>query len=121
PTTILAVRSDFLSQHPDTVKALLKGQLGAEDLIAKDPAKAQADVAAIIEKVSGKPVKVSDIAAPWKNIEFTNDPVTSAITEGAKHALAVGVLKKEPDLTGMVDLTMLNSLLSASGKPTATP
>ena len=121
PTTILAVRSDFLSQHPDTVKALLKGQLDAEDVIAKDPAKAQADVAAIIEKVSGKPVKVSDIAAPWKNLEFTNDPVSSAITEGAKHALAVGVLKKEPDLTGMVDLTMLNSLLSASGKPTATP
>ena len=83
PITVLAVRSDFLSQHPDTVKALLKGQLDAEDVIATDPAKAQADVAAIIEKVSGKPVKASEIAASWKNLEFTNDPVSSAITEGA--------------------------------------
>ncbi|MGV1008179.1 MAG: ABC transporter substrate-binding protein [Dermatophilaceae bacterium] len=121
PITILAVRSDFLSQHPDTVKALLKGQLAAQSLIASDPAKAQADVGAVIEKVSGKPVKASEIAAAWKNLEFTNDPVPSAITEGANHAVAVGVLKKQPDLTGMVDLTTLNSLLAANGKPTVTP
>ena len=31
PTTVVIVRSEFLQQHPDTVKAVLKGQLAAID------------------------------------------------------------------------------------------
>jgi NitT/TauT family transport system substrate-binding protein len=121
PITILAVRKDFLAQHPDTVKALLQGHLAAEEVIAKDPAKAQAAVNAVITQASGKPLDPALIAGSWKNLEFTNDPVSSAITEAASHAQAVGVLKKEPNLDGMVDLTLLNQLLAANGKPTVSP
>jgi len=116
PTTVLAVRPDFLAAHPNTVKALIQGQLDAEALIASDPATAQADVGAVIKAVSGKALDPAVIAAAWKNLEFTNDPVPSAILEGARHARAVGILTKDPDLTGMVDLTLLNEVLKAAGK-----
>ena len=49
--TVLAVRTDFLKEHPDTVKALLAGDLDAADFIAKDPAKSQKDVGDVIAKV----------------------------------------------------------------------
>lgn len=116
PVTVLAVRPDFLKDHPETVKALLQAQVDAEDFIAKDPAKSQADVGTVIKTVSGKALDPAVLADAWKNLEFTNDPVSSALTAGAQHAFEVGILKSEPKLDGMVDLALLNEVLKAAGK-----
>jgi len=115
-TTVLAVRTDFLKEHPDTVKALLAGDLDAADFITANPDKSQRDVADLIAKISGKPMKESVIQAAWKQLEFTVDPVSASILGGAQHAFEVGVLKKEPRLKGLVDLTLLNALLKERGK-----
>jgi NitT/TauT family transport system substrate-binding protein len=114
--TLLAVRTDFLKAHPATVKALLSGDLDATDFIAKEPAKAQQDVADVIAKISGKPLKAAVIAAAWKQLEFTVDPVSSSLLLGAQHAHEVGVLTKEPKLDRLVDLRLLNQLLKERGK-----
>ena len=113
--TVLAVRTDFLKAHPQTVTALLAGDLDASDFIAKDPGKAQKDVADLIAKISGKPLKASVAAAAWKQLEFTVDPVSSSLLTGAQHAYQVGVLKTEPKLDGLVNLTLLNQLLKQRG------
>jgi NitT/TauT family transport system substrate-binding protein len=118
--TVLAVRTDFLKEHPASVKALLAGDLDATDFIAKHPAKAQQDVGDVIAKVSGKPLKADVIAAAWKQLDFTVDPVPSSILEGARHAYAVGILKQEPHLDKLVDVTLLNPLLHERGKPEVT-
>ena len=115
--TVLAVRTDFLRAHPQTVTALLAGSLDATDLIARDPVTAQKDVADVIAKVSGKPLKPSVISAAWKQLSFTPDPVSSSLLTGAQHAYRVGVLTKQPKLDGLVDLTLLNRLLKERGKP----
>ena len=119
--TVLAVRTDFLTAHPQTVSALIAGGLDATDLIARDPATAQKDVADLIAKVSGKPLKPAVIQAAWTKLSFTADPVTSSLLTGAQHAYQVGVLKKEPKLDGLVDLTLLNQLLKERGKPVIAP
>ncbi|AKU18291.1 ABC transporter substrate-binding protein [Luteipulveratus mongoliensis] len=115
--TLLAVRTSFLKDHPDTVKALLEGGLDAGDLIAKNPAKAQQDVADIIGKSTGKPQKVAGIAKSWGKLSFGSDPVPSSITAGAQHAYDVGILKKKPELNGLIDLSILNGLLKQRGEP----
>jgi NitT/TauT family transport system substrate-binding protein len=114
--TVLAVRTEYLKAHPETVKALLAGSLDATDLIAKEPAKAQADVAALIAKISGKPLKPAVVTAAWKQLEFTVDPVSSSLLLGAQHAHEVGILKEEPKLGKLVDLSLLNQLLQQRGK-----
>ena len=114
--TVLAVRTDFLTAHPQTVRALLSGDLDATEFIAKNPAKAQRDVADVIARISGKPLKAAVIAAAWNQLEFTVDPVTSSLLVGAQHAHEVGVLKKEPKLDKLVDLSLLNQLLKDRGK-----
>jgi len=114
-TTVLAVRTDFLKAHPGTVKALLAGDLDSADFIAKDPAMAQKDVADLIAKISGKPMKESVILAAWKQLEFTVDPVPSSVLVGAQHAFEVGVLKTEPKLDKLIDLRLLNTLLKERG------
>ncbi|HEY5249525.1 MAG TPA: ABC transporter substrate-binding protein [Dermatophilaceae bacterium] len=115
--TVLAVRTDFLTEHPKTVTALLSGDLDATDFIAREPAKAQRDVADVIATVSGKPLKPAVIAAAWKQLDFTADPVSSSLLLGAQHAYQVGVLTKKPQLEKLVDLSLLNQLLKARGKP----
>lgn len=115
-TTVLAVRTDFLKAHPDTVKALLAGELDSIDFIAKEPVKAQSDVADLIAKISGKPLKPAVITAAWKNLEFTVDPISSSLLAGAQHAHEVGILTKEPQLDKLVDLTLLNQQLKGRGK-----
>jgi NitT/TauT family transport system substrate-binding protein len=120
-TTVLAVRTDFLMAHPQTVTAMLSGDLDAVDFIAKDPAKAQQDVADVIAKISGKPMKQSVIVAAWKQLEFTADPVSSSLILGAQHAFDVGVLKTKPTLNTLVNLNLLNQLLKERGKAQITP
>jgi len=120
-TTVLAVRSDYLEAHAAQVKALLAGELDAVDFIATNPAKAQKDVADLIAKISGKPLKPAVIAAAWKQLEFTADPVSSSVLLGAQHAFEVGILKKEPKLDKLVDLSLLNQLLLQRGKAEIAP
>jgi NitT/TauT family transport system substrate-binding protein len=114
--TVLVVRTDFLKEHPGTVRALLAGDLDGTDFIAKSPAKAQQDVGDLIAKISGKPLKPGVIESAWKQLEFTVDPVSSSLLLGAQHAHEVGVLKKEPKLDKLVDLSLLNQLLKERGR-----
>ena len=85
-------------------------------LLACAPAPAQKDVAGVIAKISGKPMKQSVIVAAWKQLGFTSDPVTSSILAGAQHAYQVGVLTQVPTLTKLVNLSLLNQLLKTRGK-----
>lgn len=115
--TLLAVRTDFLQEHPDTVRALVEAGVDALQVISTTPAKAQQDVADVIATVSGKPIKADVLAASWKNLDFTSDPVASSVVAGAEHAFEVGILKTKPALDGLVDLSILNAVLTARGLP----
>ena len=115
-TTHLIVSTDFLKKHPDTVRRLLAGQVAADDFIAKNPDEAQKVTNDGIAKLSGKPIAAGVIAAAWKNLTFTNDPIASSLRTSADHAIAVGLL--EPvKLDGIYDLTLLNEVLAKAGKP----
>jgi NitT/TauT family transport system substrate-binding protein len=115
-TTHLIVTQTFLKKYPETVKKLLQGHLKALDYIKTDNAGAQAAANAQIAALSGKPLKDDVLAASFKNLTFTADPVASSLFTSAKHAEDVGLLKPV-DLSGIYDLGPLNELLKAAGKP----
>jgi ABC transporter, substrate-binding protein, aliphatic sulfonates family len=113
--TNVVVRTEFLAQHPELVKAFLSGLLDAIDYISADPAGAQDAVNSQIEALSGKAMKTELLESAWKNVTFTVDPLASTLREGAAHAVAVGLLE-EPDLAGLYSLDLLNELLAARGE-----
>jgi NitT/TauT family transport system substrate-binding protein len=115
-TTVLAVRKSFLAAHPDVVKALLEGQVQANQFVNSNPAQAQQDVSAEIGAITGKPLSLSIVTAAWPNMTFTDDPVAASFQTAADHAVAVGVAKKV-SLTGLIDLTLLNQVLAAANQP----
>jgi sulfonate transport system substrate-binding protein len=115
-TTHLIVRQEFLKKYPGTVKKLLQGHLKALDYIKTDNAGAQAAANAQIAALSGKPLKDEILAAAFKNMSFTADPIASSLFTSAQHAEDVGLLKPV-DLKGIYDLGPLNELLKAAGQP----
>ena len=114
-TTHLVVRTAFLEEHPDVVERLLEGQVEANEFVNTSGTEAQTVVNAGIEKITGKKLADPVIAAAWKNLTFTYDPVSSSLKDSAAHAEAVELLAKV-DLTGIYDLTVLNKVLKAKGE-----
>ncbi|TNY37199.1 ABC transporter substrate-binding protein [Thermomonospora catenispora] len=113
--THLIVRTDFLKEHPETVRKLVQATVEAVDYINANPEDAKKAVNDQLAELAGKPLAKEIIDASFKNITFTVDPVASSLITGAKNAEAVGLLKPV-DLNGIYDLTILNDVLKASGK-----
>jgi len=113
-TTQLIVRTAFLRDHPDIVRALLKGQVEADAFVNTRAAEAQGIVNAGIERITGKKLKDAVIAGAWKTLTFTNDPIASSLRTSADNAQSIGLLKPV-DLSGIYDLAPLNAVLAAAG------
>jgi NitT/TauT family transport system substrate-binding protein len=116
-TTLLMVTQSFLSAHPTIVADLLKANLQALALIKSDPTKAEADADAEYASYTGKAIKSSLVAASFQQIVFTDDPDEASISTDASQAVSLGLLKEPVALSGMYDLTELNTLLTAAGQP----
>ena len=115
-TTHVIVRTKFLEQQPELVKAVLRAHVRAVDFVNAEPARAREIVNAGIAKVTGKPLPPAVIEGAWKNLAFTVDPLAASLRESADDGVAVGLL--EPvTLDGIYALGPLNEILAAAGKP----
>ncbi len=117
PTTVLVVSQQFLSAHPATVAALVKGNADAIAwLNAHKP-----DVAQVLnEKLkadTGKALAPAIIDRALGKVSFSNDPVASAYPTLLSHAVAVGT-GTNGSISGLLDLTALNALRAKAGLAT---
>gem|GEM_PF-62063 len=120
-TTILISSRQFLADHPDTINALIKGEVAETEKIQADPAKAQTELnSAIAELTGGKPLADTTIQAAFGNITPTWDPLASTLTQLAANGVTAGTLAAAPDLNGIYDLRELNKVLATAGKPPVT-
>jgi NitT/TauT family transport system substrate-binding protein len=112
-TTNLLVRKSFLKDHPQTVKALIEGQVEADKQIKADPEKAKTVVNAALKELTGKSLKPEVITRAFAQIEVTEDPLATTLKVAAAHAFATGLVK-EGDLKGIYDLTLLREVLGTA-------
>ncbi|MER3452627.1 MAG: sulfonate ABC transporter substrate-binding protein [Acidimicrobiia bacterium] len=118
-TTDLVVTTKFLHAHPDIVERLIEGLADSIDHLANNPDEAAKDVAAGIEKASGKAIPVELVTKSFKSITFTLDPIAASLKTAAEHARALGLLDAV-DLDGIYDLRILNKVLVARGQKQVT-
>jgi NitT/TauT family transport system substrate-binding protein len=116
-TTNLVVSNAFLQTHPQTVKALIAGQLDANAWVTANPTAAATLVNSTIKTLTGKSLKDAVITRAWTEESVTNDPESSSLQTSLDHAVADGLLK-QTSLKGIFDLTLLNQALTAAGQPT---
>jgi len=118
PTTVLIVSTTYLDAHPDQVKALITGELKVLGGIAKDPKAASTELNEAIGALTGKKLGAGVIERAFGNIKPTYDPEASVWPTLGDHAVQAGLLKTAPDLNGIFDLRILNSVLAAEGETT---
>jgi len=116
-TTILVVTQSFLTAHPAVVADLLKANLDALNYIKSNPAQAEQAANDELAAYTGKPLSSKVLDPAFKEITFTDDPDAASLTQDAQQATSVGLLKSV-NLSGIFDLSPLNSLLSAADQPT---
>jgi NitT/TauT family transport system substrate-binding protein len=117
PTTELVVTTAFLQAHPTTVRHLIEGHVAAASWIKANPADAQVVVNNALLKLTQKKLDTTVLATAWQKLDFSVDPLASALAKQASAAHAAGLIGTV-DLHGIMDLTLLNSVLRAQGKPT---
>ena len=118
-TTLLAVRTDFLSRYPTTVKHFLEGLVKVTDFLNQSPAEAQAAATQAIADATTKKLAAGVVAAAWGNLTFTVDPISASLRTDADRATALGLLPRS-NLAGIYDLRLLDQVLEAAGRPPVT-
>ena len=116
PTTILIVNQKFAADHPDTVKALLKGHVKSVEWLnkASDGEKATV-INAALKEAAGAELKADVIDRSLKNIVFTVDPLAGTFQKLLADGVTAGTTK-QADINGIFDLRALNSV---SGEQTS--
>ncbi|MBE8522635.1 ABC transporter substrate-binding protein [Amycolatopsis sp. H6(2020)] len=117
PSTVVIVRSEFLQQHPDTVRALLKGELAAIDWAKANPADAKTVVNGALKELAGSTLSAAVLDRAFSGIELTTDPVASAFPQLAQDSVTAGVVKSAVALKGFADFGALNEVLKAQNLP----
>ncbi|MFH7600642.1 ABC transporter substrate-binding protein, partial [Streptomyces racemochromogenes] len=114
--TNVIVSQKFLKEHPDVVEAVLRGTVKTNEWIHanQDKAKASANARLLADTGKGLDPKVIDPA--WPSISVTDDPLAATLKTQSEWAVKAKLLEK-PDLAGIYDLTLLNKVLKAAGKP----
>ena len=117
PTTILIVNQKFAADHPDTVKALLKGHVKSVDWLNQASAAEKATVInAALKDAAGAELKADVIDRSLKNIVFTVDPLAGTYKKLLTDGVTAGTTK-QADINGIFDLRALNSV--SGGKTSA--
>jgi NitT/TauT family transport system substrate-binding protein len=121
PTTVLVVRTQFLNEHPETVRAFLRGLVASIDYANTDEADAQAAVNAQLKALTGKALSPEVTERAWANITLTFDPVAGQFTQLAKDQVTAGIAEKAPAVAGFANLTELNAVLEKAGESEVDP
>ncbi|MFE1811364.1 ABC transporter substrate-binding protein, partial [Streptomyces sp. NPDC059533] len=114
--TNIIVSQKFLKEHPDVVEAVLSGTVKTNEWINANPDKAKASANAKLAAEGGKPLDAKVIDPAWQSILVTDDPLASTLKSQADYAVKAKLIE-QPDLAGIYDLTLLNKVLKAAGKP----
>jgi len=119
PTTVIVVRSAFLQEHSDIVKAFLKAEVETVQFINKDLAVAKnLDNEYLASLPGAKKLSQEILDKAFSSIEVTYDPQAQAFFTAADHQYELGFLgTTKPDLQKIFDLGPLNSVLSEKGLP----
>jgi NitT/TauT family transport system substrate-binding protein len=116
PTTVVVVRTQFLDEHPETVRAFLRGLVASIDYATSNEADAQAAVNTQLKELTGKSLTPEVTERAWSNITLTFDPVAGQFSQLAKDQVTAGIAEKAPDVAGFADLTALNVVLKEAGE-----
>jgi len=117
-STLMIVGTNFFKKHPDWVKKWLTVHVEITRWINQYPEEARAVIGDQIKAISGISLSKDIIDEAFSRLEITYDPIVSSLFSYAEMAYNAGFLgEQQPDLSGMIDLRLLNRILKERALP----
>lgn len=117
-STLMIVGTDFFIKHPELVKRWLAAHVKITRWINQHPKKARKIVCNRIKVISGVSLPKEIMEGAFSQVEATYDPVVISLFAYAGMAYRAGFLgNQKPDLSGLVDLQLLNEVLRERALP----
>ena len=116
-TALVIVRTEFLEEHPDLVQRWLEAHAALTMWEQANPDEAKLLANEEIGRLTSQALSQEVLDSAWSRMSVTYDPLTDTIVASAQAAYMAGYLETEPDLSGLVDLAVLNAALAEMGLP----
>ena len=117
-TALVIVRTEFLEEHPELVQRWLQAHVSLTLWEQSNPEEAKRLANEEIARITSQALPEAVLDGAWSRQMVTYDPLQDTILTSARAAYAAGYLDAEPDLSGLVDLALLNLALAELGLPT---
>jgi sulfonate transport system substrate-binding protein len=116
-TTHLVSSVEFLKEQPEHLRKFIGAHVELTDWINANASEAKALLNDEIKAETSKGIAAEVLERAWGRIEVTHDPVKASLERCARDAHAAGFLEKNPDLSRIYALELLNDVLAQKGRP----
>ncbi|HSD04781.1 MAG TPA: ABC transporter substrate-binding protein [Nitrosopumilaceae archaeon] len=117
-TAHIIVNTEYLKNHPDTIKKLLEAHVDETIWINEHKEESIKDFNFELEKLTGKTIPEDEIRDAFSRLEITYDPAKESLFKSADNAFEIGFLgETRPDLSEIYDLSILNEILKERNLP----
>ncbi len=114
-TCVLMVSTKFLNDYPDLVEKWLAAHVEITERINHDKDNGKNIINGMMKKITKKNLPDDIMNSSLSRITITNNPEKESIEEFVQISLKNGYIKGDPDVSNLVDLTLINKVLKKKG------
>lgn len=103
PTTVLVASLPSLEARPALVQAFVRAHQEAVRRLHEDPEGSRAAIARYLGEVAKLPIPPEALSRAFTRMDFTTDPMDSALSTLADRAMRLGYLRPGASIQGLVD------------------
>ena len=119
--TLVITTPEFLAEHPQVVERVLAEHRAITARLQSNPTGQLPALEAGLFALTNKKLPPGVLADALTRVQFTDDPLEDTLATMARWSHEIGFLKEQPDLTGLVDTTVLKKLQQQPPTTTANP
>lgn len=111
PSTVIVASKTFVSENPEIVKAILKGHVDAVDFVKNSPDEAITLTQKNLAELSKQELSLDILQKSFARTEITYEVSPQILNEMEQWSKDLGLVQGKTDVTGLVDLSLLNEVL----------
>lgn len=111
PSTVLVASKKFVSENPEIVKAILKGNIDAVNFVKASPDEAIKLTQKNLAEQAKQELSLDILQKSFARTEITYEVSPQILNEMEQWSKDLGLVQGKTDVAGLVDLTLLNEVL----------
>ena len=119
PLTLVVTTPEFLAARPDVVERLLVAHRAWTRRLVEDPDAHVSELSDALLGLTGKRLDAAILGPAIHRVTFTDDPLEDSLRTFAQWTRDLGFDRGSPDVSHLVDRTLLTKLVAADARASA--